>query len=87
MMPTNTPAARYICKACGAESLRGIGYADSSIGPLHAPRRGCPNLHAATFMREAFRLQSAIRRMSLGPERFAAEREASRLRILAGCAS
>jgi hypothetical protein len=37
---------RYICKACGAESPVGIGYAFNVAGPLPAPGPSCRNPHA-----------------------------------------
>lgn len=36
----------FLCKTCGAESPPGIGYADTSEGPLPAPAPECPNPHA-----------------------------------------
>lgn len=36
---------RWICKVCGAESPRGIGYVTAEIGPLGAPAPTCNNSH------------------------------------------
>lgn len=41
----NTGRTRWICKACGAESPRGIGYVTAAIGPLSAPAPDCNNPH------------------------------------------
>jgi hypothetical protein len=39
-------APRYVCKACGAESPTGIGYAATTVGPMPAPAADCLNPHA-----------------------------------------
>jgi hypothetical protein len=38
-------SARFVCKACGAESPTGIGYASHGEGPLPAPAFNCGNPH------------------------------------------
>lgn len=40
------PDVRYVCKLCGAESPRGVGYVIGTIQPLPAPAPDCPNDHA-----------------------------------------
>lgn len=43
----NTGCTRWICKGCGAESPRGIGYVTATVGPLPAPSPTCAGTHAA----------------------------------------